>query len=195
MPIDVQPMVIPEHAGSPGDGLVGLGESDGGLGGFVRVGLDQAAAPGPGPSQPPISSNQIGIDQLDHLQLDMDQVDAFQSSMFDSSLIPMDGLSIFTIPRPIATQQTAQPSTASTNSATTSAGTSTESIPSTSKTQPTSKPKRERKKKEGHQPRPANAWILYRSAQIQKLRTDDELAKQPQSEVCKQTLTIHLSQP
>lgn len=37
----------------------------------------------------------------------------------------------------------------------------------------------------GGPPRPPNAWILYRSAQIQALKADPDAMKRPQSEICK----------
>ena len=40
-------------------------------------------------------------------------------------------------------------------------------------------------KPEGHTPRPPNAWILYRSAQIQILKSDSNISKKPQSDICK----------
>lgn len=45
-------------------------------------------------------------------------------------------------------------------------------------------PRRYRSKPKDHAPRPPNAWILYRSAQIQILKKDEELSRKPQSDIC-----------
>lgn len=37
----------------------------------------------------------------------------------------------------------------------------------------------------GYTPRPPNAWILYRSEQIKILKTDKDVSKKPQSDICK----------
>ena len=42
-----------------------------------------------------------------------------------------------------------------------------------------------------YQPRPPNAWILYRSAQLKVLKEDEALASKPQSDIC----TCRLSFP
>ncbi|KAK4057042.1 hypothetical protein OIO90_001942 [Microbotryomycetes sp. JL221] len=45
--------------------------------------------------------------------------------------------------------------------------------------------RRQRSKPDGHTPRPPNAWILYRSAQIQKLKADAVVSRKPQAEISK----------
>ena len=35
-----------------------------------------------------------------------------------------------------------------------------------------------------YQPRPPNAWILYRSAQLKILKEDQSVASKPQSDIC-----------
>lgn len=49
---------------------------------------------------------------------------------------------------------------------------------------PAPRPRRPKARPEGHTPRPPNAWILYRSAQIQILKADEEISKKPQSDIC-----------
>ncbi|ORY75927.1 hypothetical protein BCR35DRAFT_325725 [Leucosporidium creatinivorum] len=52
-------------------------------------------------------------------------------------------------------------------------------------TAPASRPRKPKVRPEGHTPRPPNAWILYRSAQIQILKSDEEISKKPQSDISK----------
>lgn len=60
-----------------------------------------------------------------------------------------------------------------------------------SSTSSPSKPKAARKLKSrgpDYQPRPPNAWILYRSAQLKVLKEDIALGSKPQSEICKPSI-------
>lgn len=60
-----------------------------------------------------------------------------------------------------------------------------EIAPAVEKPAPVSRPRKPKIKPEGHTPRPPNAWILYRSAQIQILMSDANVSKKPQSDICK----------
>ncbi len=159
----------------------------------MRLGLDEQHPPSAAAGQiQPQGCNLPGLTpEVEQFHLEMDELNAAPAEFVDSSSTSSCGLAVFTIPRPVAgagrSQQPAAQAPLDQNPDSTNSAASlptTQPVASTSTSEPTAKPKRERKNKEGHQPRPANAWILYRSAQIQKLRTDEELAKKPQSEVC-----------
>ncbi|KAM0790661.1 hypothetical protein ACM66B_004521 [Microbotryomycetes sp. NB124-2] len=57
--------------------------------------------------------------------------------------------------------------------------------PASSGPAPRRRRERQRSKPENHTPRPPNAWILYRSAQIQRLKADAIVSKKPQAEISK----------
>ncbi|KAK4052413.1 hypothetical protein OIV83_002215 [Microbotryomycetes sp. JL201] len=57
--------------------------------------------------------------------------------------------------------------------------------PSSAGPSPRRRRERQRSKPENHTPRPPNAWILYRSAQIQRLKADAVVSKKPQAEISK----------